>query len=345
MALPRVEADLSPLRPAARLRVTPDGVDLDLRACTAALPASERRRVQAGIEPFGRDASLVESRGLVRLYDGRLRNDDERRLAREVLFARWAMARRALVRVDDTGVDSQLWSTIVLFVDARVPMATMRELWLGLSSPSALALRGPHGVTLLPIESHACGPVPSVELDVSAGRFVLRSTSERGGCTSTMASPRWCETVIARDGADGGARRLREALAAAPWALDAERAHERCDPVGLMLSAEPWGEISIRVDEEVPLADFVAAVMTARARSPGSCHENVRPAGCLFPHFTISVVRSAGARTVVAGGLAPRRTASVEERFVHAPAGGFDAASLQRSQLREVERLRGLARR
>ncbi len=51
----------------------------------------------------------------------------------------------------------------------------------------------------------------------------------------------------------------------------------------------PWGAIGVRVDADLPVADLVAAVMTARERSPGRCHEEASHAGCLFPYVSLSV--------------------------------------------------------
>jgi hypothetical protein len=297
VALPRVASDLSPLYPGARLRVTNDRVDLDFRARTAALPESARRRVVDAVEPLWRDALLVESRALVCLRDGRLR-EDERRPARNALADRWLMARRALDEVTNDELAYEARAAPVLFVDARVPMATLRELWLGLATDVALALRGPHGVTVLPIWSRICAPIPSVELDVSAERFVLRTSTQPNGCIRRTGDPKWRETTITRDGVDRGARRLREALATAPWALDTADTAEHDNREFYLRGAEPWGAIALRIDEDLPFADFVATAMIVRDRSPGSCHD-ARPEGCLYPLLTVGI---------------PSRAARVERR-------------------------------
>jgi|GEM_PF-1948242 len=288
VALPRVAADVSPLYPGARVRVTADAIDLDLRARTAALPEATRRRVWNATEPLWRDALLVESRGLVRLHSGRLRNEDERRRARQALTDRWLMASWALDGVDMQTLDYRTRLVPILYFDARVPMATLREVWLDLSNGFALALRGPRGVTVLSFESRVCAPIASVELVVSAARFLLRATPERGGCTGGPGALQRRETVIDRDGGDRGIRQLREALASGPWMLDAMPPDESRTVMDRM-DPGPWGAISMQVDEDLPVADLVAAVMAARERSPGSCHDEAPYAGCLFPYLTLNI--------------------------------------------------------
>lgn len=289
VALPRVASDLSPLYPAARVRVTADGVDLDLRARTAALPDDLRRLAWNATEPLWREALLVESRGLVRLHHGRLRDEDERRRSRYALADRWRMVRSTLADVPLDRLDYLSREVPILFVDARVPVATWLDVLRGLATDSALALRGPRGVTLLPLHSRTCAPIPSVEVTVSAARFVVRSTPERGGCTAGPGALRQSETVIARDGSDRGLLRLRETLAGAPWTLAAEDAA----PVGTLadLAAPgPWGTIRIELDKDLPLADFVATAMVARELAPGRCDESTRREGCLFPFLVVGVI-------------------------------------------------------
>lgn len=289
VTLPRVASDLSPLYPAARVRVTADGVDLDLRARTAALPDDLRRLAWNATEPLWREALLVESRGLVRLHHGRLRDEDERRRATYALADRWAMVRSTLADVPLDRLDYLSREVPILFVDARVPVATWRDVLWGLATGSALALRGPRGMTLLPFPNRTCTPVPSVEVAVSAARFVVRSTPERGGCTAGPGALRRRESVIARDGADRGLGPLRETLAGAPWTLAAEGGYARRTPAEREAPG-PWGTIRLELDEDLPIADLVATAMVARERAPGRCDEYTRREGCLFPVLVVDVV-------------------------------------------------------
>ncbi len=295
--LPRVAVDLEPLHPAARVRVTTDTIDLDLRARTAALPAATRRRIWEATDPLWREALLVESRGLVRLHAGRLPDGDNWGRARGVLGDRWHGANRALADVGFDEISYETRRAPIYFVDGRVPMATLWAVWSSVVDHISLALRGPHGVTLLPFRSGTCEQYPhgtcwnspSVEVEVSPTRFLLHST-ERCTCTQAAGDHRRRETVVAREGPDRGVSLLRDALAAGPWVLAAApraadgRLVYRSDP-------EPWGCIQIKMDEELTVSDFVATVMAVREQSPGSCQLGTYPEGCLFPYFLSSVAR------------------------------------------------------
>ncbi len=280
--------------------MTTDTIDLDLRARTAALPEATRRSVWAETDPLWREALLVESRGLVRLRGGRLLDGDDWHRVRQVLRDRSLRARGALIGPNGRDYDELGHVSLsghIYFVDGRVPMATLWEVQLGIEGVFSLALRGPHGVTLLPSRYGFCGEFPhdpceqcsSVEVEVSATRFLLRS-SELGDCTHRSRELGPWEIVIAREGPDRGAGLLRDALAASPWVLAAApraadgRLMHRSDP-------GPWGYIRIQVDEELTVSDFVATVMAVRERSPGSCRLPTHPEGCLFPYFLPSIAR------------------------------------------------------
>jgi hypothetical protein len=113
----------------------------------------------------------------------------------------------------------------IYFVDPRVPMATVGQVILHRATGSfGLALRGPRGLAVLAYATRLCAPVPSVELDVHAASFVLRTSTGRGGCTGGPDDAQVTTVTFARTGVDRGLGALRRALAAAPWSLTAQRA-------------------------------------------------------------------------------------------------------------------------
>lgn len=320
MALPRVASELEPLHAGVRVRVSLDDVGFDARTITAALSPDLRRRVRDGVEPLWREALLVESPAVVPLAAGRLADDAQRHARLRALEDR---ARRIdevfrEVGLDEPGLRDR--RTTTYYVDGRVPMSTVMEI-IGHSRlhDFDLAVRGSRGVRVLSMPMRVCAPTPSVALEVGVTRFVLRATTERGGCTGgTRVQER--VVTIGRGGSDRGMRALREALTSTPWsvtaqiasraadeaaeagdaAVDAEPMLTEQDDGGLRMNDEaltaalladsgPWGEIAIRVDGDVSYADCVAVVMTARERSSDDC--TAPRAGCLYPYVTLGVRR------------------------------------------------------
>lgn len=314
MALPRTESELEPLHPGVRVRVSLDSVSFDTRTITAALSPELQRRVRDGVEPLWREALLLESPAVVPLVAGRLADDAQRHARLRALEDRARSIRRAFweVGLDEPGLRDR--RTTTYYIDGRVPMSTVGEVLLHtLGDGFDFALRGPRGVRVLSMPTTTCGPTPSVMLEVGVARFVLRATTERGGCTGGARSQERAVTIL-RGGADRGMRALREALAATPWsvtaqvaslgstaeavaavetgagALDSMRRATRAALAADAAMGEPWGEIEIRVDADVSFADCVAVIMAARERSPDACAAESR-AGCLYPDVTLGVRR------------------------------------------------------
>lgn len=305
--LPRVEAALSPLRAAVRVRVSPDVVDLDMRALSDALPTALRRRVWDATDPLWREALLVESPAMLRLTRGRLRDDGQLRGRLRSLRERVDLVRDAVrdVPVDDLPFEAH--TSPLFFVDGSVPIATLAALIrVTALGGYALAVRGPRGLSELTYRSTTCGPAPSVRLVVSASRFVLSSTSDRGACERVDSSTHACVVTLDRTTEDRGFGALRSALLATPWTISALLARERT-PAGaprtdaaervvrsLLEAQGPWGAISVEADGELPYADVVAVLVAARERSPDRCRSQRSERdeeGCLFPYFELGVAR------------------------------------------------------
>lgn len=311
LSLPRVSTSLPGLYPSVRVRISPEAVDLDARPLMEALDPELRRSVVASTEALWRDALFGESLAMLRLEHGRLRDDGDRRAKLRRLDDRRQRLHDALRGVNMEQLDHRNRYTPIYFIDPRVPMRTVAEVIAHTATGSfGLALHGPRGLVTLEYAARICAPVPSIELDVHAASVVLRTSTGRRGCTGGPHDAEVTTVTLARTGVDRGIGALRRALIAAPWSLTARNAANGAsrrdaadarttDSTAATLAAltatlaggEPWGEIAIQVDGDIPYEDCVDVVMAARERSPGSCDADglIARDGCLFPEFELRV--------------------------------------------------------
>jgi hypothetical protein len=143
----------------------------------------------------------------VRLERGRLRDDGDRTARLRPLDDRRQRLQEALRDVSMDALDHRNRAAPIYFVDPRVPMATVGQVILHTATGSfGLALRGPRGLAVLEYAARLCAPVPSVELDVHAASFVLRTSTGRGGCTGGPDDAQVTTVTFARTGVDRGPR-------------------------------------------------------------------------------------------------------------------------------------------
>ncbi len=296
-AVPSARWMLGPLRPALRLRVTRDVIDLDARQVTARYAGYERDVLRSSVEPAWRDAVTVESRGVVALRDGRVADRAWHRHATLNLQDRFERITRAF-RSWDTDIGTSRALVPLFFIDASVPMETVALVGVAMVGGASFVLRGPRGLTTLDLSPPAmCGRPPSVEVYADARRLVVRWTPEASGCAHAASASSLQRRVVAREGSDRGTAELQRVLAEIPWAEGAwarrSRATDRRDVSARAVSAEllsigPVGGVFVQFAPELPFGDAMHVVLALRERSPGACGVAVRD-DCLFPWWSFGV--------------------------------------------------------